>query len=241
MPFGGHGLSLSAGVLLFRKLCMLRVALDRQRPAMSPRVGREVSVTIAGYHRYVVQFGKRLSFCTWVSIQPPAGRCDADPGAAGQPRQLLTHRDLRRRMAPRSSGSAALACRRARAEAAHRSSRSDVPPRSSHRQRPSRLMASTQRYSCRARLLRDGNLPLGFRLACCDWPAGMVAACRSPTTDSGGYSVTTWVMWRPERQPSGQGNQASLALTPLFAQLPASALEGLAGALCRSACRSARR
>jgi len=52
-------------------------------------------------------FGKRLSFCTWVQFRHLPEGGDTDRGAAGPQRQPLNRRELRRRMAPRSSGSAA--------------------------------------------------------------------------------------------------------------------------------------
>src|SRR6185437_16633310 len=140
-------------------------------------------------------FGKRLSFCTWVQFRHLPEGGDTDRGAAGPQRQPLNRRELRRRMAPRSSGSAALARRRAPGGwPAHRSST----------------------FGCAARQLpptatlapNDGSgevfppCPVTQRRNLRAWgsswrvvisPAEWLLLAGHLSRDSGPYSVTTWV------------------------------------------------
>jgi len=145
-------------------------------------------------------FGKRLSFCTWVQFRHLPEGGDTDRGAAGPQRQPLNRRELRRRMAPRSSGSAALARRRAPGGwPAHRSSTFGCAARQLHRQRPSRLTTDQERYFRHARLLSDGIYALGgssWRVVIS--PAEWLLLAGRLSRDSGAYSVTTWVTRRSD-------------------------------------------
>ena len=76
---------------------------------------------------------------------------------------------------------------------------SDVPPGSSHRQRPSRLTTDQERYFRHARLLSDGNFTrLGSSWPVVISPAEWLLLAGRLSRDSGAYSVTTWVTRRPD-------------------------------------------
>jgi hypothetical protein len=76
---------------------------------------------------------------------------------------------------------------------------SDVPPGSSHRQRPSRLTTDQERYFRHARLLSDGNFTrLGSSWPVVISPAEWLLLAGRLSRDSGAYSVTTWVTRRSD-------------------------------------------
>jgi len=198
MPSGGHGLPLSAGVLLVRKPCMLGVARDRQRPTMSPRGTRGL-----GNNSPLGPPCRPVSLKAFVlhvgSIRPPAGkrRRRSRPGRATA--AAAGRREPRRQMAPRSSGSAAPARRRARRVAAHRSS----PFGCAARQQPPTATLEPNDGSgevfppCSVTQRREftrlgSSWPVVISL-----PEWLLLAGRL-SRDSGAYSVTTWVTRRSD-------------------------------------------
>jgi hypothetical protein len=158
----------------------------------------------------------RLSFCTWVqfSYLPAGGDADRRGRATQQP---LTRLELRRQMAPRSSGSAALARRRTR-----RGRRAQIisfgcpAGAAATEQRPSRPAADRERYFplCSVTQLRE--------FTCLDsaWPvvigpAEWLLLAGRVSRDSGDYAVTTWVSYRSRRRPSWGKEIGPLLLSPM--------------------------